>query len=283
MHRNWAQELCDYEEFLSQIDIQSYSGFREIKWVEQDLPQEKVPNLYKNGETIKFRHLHLASIYFYYWDNPNFSKFNDFNKWFDQYWTDMNNNQVVITVLRKFKTYFFDGADEEWFKNGFRARMYRTWMSLLTQIHFQYLWNKLFDEKIESSALLDSLGLDARFIKGQKTVGIQIKKISFRREVSDRKFTSRQKTFADVVIEIPYVVDNPKEIKEKLSSERTKLATKEKLEKKLRTFNENFSTFPNGFVIFKEEYLKKVYEIIVDKLSSLSIGDTISYDKFLDY
>ena len=160
MPKNWTQELSNYENFLSNIDVQSYSRFRIIKWVEQDLPQGKVPNLYKEGEIIKLRHLQLASIYFYYWDNSNFL---NFNEWFEQYWKDINNNEEVKTALRNFKSYFFDGADEEWFKDGFRARMYRTWMSLLTQIHFQYLWNKLFDEKIESSALLDSLGLDGRF------------------------------------------------------------------------------------------------------------------------
>lgn len=280
MHRNWIQELTDYENFLSNIDIQSYSGFREIKWIEQDLPQDKVPNLYKKGEMIKFRHLQLASIYFYYWDNTNFL---NFNKWFEQYWADMNGNEEVRTALEKFKTYFFDGADEEWFKDGFRARMYRTWMSLLTQIHFQYLWNKLFDEKLESSALLDSLGLDARFTKGNRTVGIQIKKISFRREVADRKFTSSQKKFADIVVEIPYVVDSPTEIKEKLSNPRTRPKTKETLTKKLAAFDENFSIFPNGFVIFREGYLKKIYKIIANRLDSLSTGDTINYDEFLDY
>jgi len=280
MNRNWTQELTDYEKFLSNIDVQSYSKFREIKWVEQDLPQDNVPNLYREGERIKLRHLQLASIYFYYWDNSNFL---NFNEWFEQYWSDINKNEEVKTALRKFKSYFFDGADEEWFKDGFRARMYRTWMSLLTQIHFQYLWNKLFDEKIESSALLDSLGLDGRFTKDEKTIGIQIKKISFRREVSDRRFTPSQKKFADVVIEIPYVVDNPKEIEEKLLNPRTRQTTKETLTKKLESFNTSFSMFPNGFVIFREEYLRKIYEIIENRLNSLSVGDSINYDEFLDY
>ena len=280
MPKNWTQELSNYENFLSNIDVQSYSRFRIIKWVEQDLPQGKVPNLYKEGEIIKLRHLQLASIYFYYWDNSNFL---NFNEWFEQYWKDINNNEEVKTALRNFKSYFFDGADEEWFKDGFRARMYRTWMSLLTQIHFQYLWNKLFDEKIESSALLDSLGLDGRFTKDEKIIGIQIKKISFRREVSDRRFTPSQKKFADVVIEIPYVVDNSKEIEEKLFNPRTRPTTKETLTKKLDSFNASFSMFPNGFVIFQEGYLRKIYEIIQDRLTSLSIGDTINYDEFLDY
>ena len=280
MPKNWTQELSNYENFLSNIDVQSYSRFRIIKWVEQDLPQGKVPNLYKEGEIIKLRHLQLASIYFYYWDNSNFL---NFNEWFEQYWKDINNNEEVKTALRNIKSYFFDGADEEWFKDGFRARMYRTWMSLLTQIHFQYLWNKLFDEKIESSALLDSLGLDGRFTKDEKIIGIQIKKISFRREVSDRRFTPSQKKFADVVIEIPYVVDNSKEIEEKLFNPRTRPTTKETLTKKLDSFNASFSMFPNGFVIFQEGYLRKIYEIIQDRLTSLSIGDTINYDEFLDY
>lgn len=209
--------------------------------------------------------------------------FLNFNEWFEQYWTDMNGNEEVKASLKKFKTYFFNGADEEWFKDGFRARMYRTWISLLTQIHFQYLWNKLFDEKLESSALLDSLGLDALFTKGNRTIGIQIKKISFRREVSDRRFTPSQKKFADVIIEIPYVVDNPTEIKEKLLNPKSRPTTKETLTKKLDIFNESFSMFPNGFVIFREDYLRKIYKIIESRLDSLSIGDTINYDEFLDY
>jgi len=72
-------------------------------------------------------------------------------------------------------------------------------------------------------------------------------------------------------------------MEEKLLNPRTRPTTKQTLTKKLESFNTSFSMFPNGFVIFQEGYLKKIYEIVEDKLTSLSAGDTINYDEFLDY
>lgn len=278
--RDWGQELISYQDFLSAIDLKKYSHYRNIKWVEQDLPQDKVSNLYVKNQKIKFRHLHLESIYFYYWHN-NYRY--SFEEWFETYWDVLKTNEDTRVVLEKFKEYYFDGADDEWFKRGFCARLYRTWISLLTQIHFQYLWNSLFPEKLEASASLDSLGIDARCSILGKTVGIQVKKISFRREASERRFGKKLKKCVDIFAEVPYLVDDPEEIEQKLKRGKTKSQTTEKLEKYLNLFRKNFLRYPNGFIVFKSDYLRTIYHKITEAVKNKVEVNTINYEKFYSY
>ncbi len=156
-------------------------------------------------------------------------------------------------------------------------------MSILTQFHFQYLWNKLFDEKLESNANLDGLGIDAWFTKNGKIIGIQIKKISYKWEVSDRRFTSRQQKYADIVVEVPYLVIDTDELQDKIKNPRTRETIKEQCRKALDIFNSNFLRHPNGFVIFKEDYLNKVYQKIMYKTSEATKGNKITYDEIIEW
>jgi len=43
-----------------------------------------------------------------------------------------------------------------------RARMYRIWMSILTQFDFQYLWNSLYPGELISNPTLDKTGIDEK-------------------------------------------------------------------------------------------------------------------------
>jgi len=167
-------------------------------------------------------------------------------------------------------------------EEGFMARLYRTWMSVLTQFHFQYLWNSLISEKLESTAELDMMGIDAWFELKNKKIGIQIEKISFRREVSSRKFGKRQQKYVHLIAEIPYVIDDPEELKAKIVSERTGDATKRRCRIQLKLFNESFERYPNGFVVFRESYIQMIYKHIQKRIIALKEGK-ISYNEFLSW
>ncbi len=256
--RNWSEDLGKFEKFLAEIDIQKYSQLKRIKTVEQDLPKELLP---------------LELFYHYYW---NTTDFRDYDEIFEIYWSQKLNPHIY-----KFIKKFFYGCSLQFVEEGFKARLYRIWMSVLTQFHFQYLWNSLFVEKLVSYAELDAMGIDAILELGGIKVGIQIKKVSYRREASSRRFTKRQRKYVDVVVEVPYLVVNTTELEGKLKNPRVKEHTKAKYRSTLKVFNANFSKLDNGFVIFKEDYLKHIHDIVLEKINSLGEGAKITYDEIL--
>lgn len=258
MTRNWKKDLKKFEEFLSMIDIQKYAYLRQIKTVEQDLPRELLP---------------LEIFYRYYWDTTDFK---DYDEVFEIYWSEKLNPYIYEFI----KKYFY-GCSLQFVEEGFKARVYRIWMSILTQFHFQYLWNALFKEKLISSPELDAMGIDAIVKLSNKKVAIQVKKVSYRREASDRRFTRRQQTHAEIVVEVPYLVINIEELENKLKNPRVREHTKVKCQKALDAFNKNFIMLDNGFVIFEEEYLKHVYQVILEKIKTTEKGNKITYKEIL--
>ncbi len=136
--RNWENDLEKYENFLKNINVAKYSQLRRIKTVEQDLPKDLLP---------------LELYYHYYWDTMDFK---DYDEIFAIYWRE----KLSPYVYEFIKKYFY-GCSLQFVEEGFKARLYRIWMSILTQFHFQYLWNALFEEKLNSSAELDKKGIDA--------------------------------------------------------------------------------------------------------------------------
>ncbi|EDP73370.1 TaqI family restriction endonuclease [Hydrogenivirga sp. 128-5-R1-1] len=138
MSRNWKKDLDKFENFLENIDIKKYAHLRMIKTVEQDLPRDLLP---------------LEIYYRYYWDTTNFKDYDDI---FRIYWSE----KLSPYIYNFIKKYFY-GCSLQFVEEGFKARLYRIWMSILTQFHFQYLWNALFDEKLISNPKLDMMGIDA--------------------------------------------------------------------------------------------------------------------------
>jgi len=238
--------LRKYEDFLEGIDLVSYAKLRKIKTVEQDLPKSLNP---------------LPLIYRFYWEEKDFLSYEDF---FKTYWE--GNLHAVMEFVRK----YFYGCSLQFVEEGFKARIYRTWISLLTQFHFQYLWTELFSERypLEASADLDLAGIDSRIFIGDKSVGVQIKKVSYRREASQRRFTKRQRRLVSVICEVPYLVIDIEEVNKKLNSKRTKEETKAKLMALFSFFEENFKVLSNGFVIFKKNYLERIKEVLLYVVNS---------------
>lgn len=187
------EDLEKFRDFLGTIPLDKYcEELKDIKWVEQDLPREILP---------------LESIFRYYWEDRIYLSFEE---WFENFWKEINTNEESKRVLEEFKRYYFNRelGENDWFKNGFRVRMYRTWTSVLTQIDFCYLFEFLCAKEnkkltLECNADLDAKGIDAR---GQD-IEFQIAKI-----------IQRKKS----LITIPYAVFNLEEFERKIKSQEVK-------------------------------------------------------------
>lgn len=238
--KNPLKEIKRYREFLETIPLDKYrEELKDIKWVEQDLPKEMLPQ---------------ASIFHYYWNKRIF--FN-FEKWVESFWKGINTHPESKEALKKFKKYYFDKNNDGWFRKGFKARMYRTWISVLTQLDFCYMFEYLSATEgknlhLEANAELDvKKGIDARV----KNIGFQIAKRSQRKE-------SRTAGGKKRVVTIPYVVWDPDKLKEKIKNPRTRI--KDTYQKMLNSFENYFIKLPNGFVVFNENYLKPIIDNIDD-------------------
>lgn len=238
--KNLLKDLEKYRDFLQTIPLNEYrEKLKDIKWVEQDLPKEMLP---------------LASIFKHYWEERQFL---NFDEWFETFWKELNTNPQSKEALRQFKRYYFDKNNDGWFKKGFKARMYRTWVSVLTQLDFCYMFEYICAREgknlqLEANAELDARGIDARV----NDIGFQIAKISQRKEartVGEKK----------AVVTIPYAVFNIEEFERKCESPRVK--DKSGYRKALASFRKYFIRLQNGFVVFNENYLK----LLIDNIDNI--------------
>ncbi len=254
--RNWKKDFNNFDTFIKSINLEKYKYLRKIKTVEQDLPKDLLP---------------LDIFYRYYWDNTDFR---DYEEIFQIYWDEKLKN--ICSFVKK----YFYGCSLQFVEEGFKARLYRIWMSILTQFYFQYLWNRLFDEKLISNPDLDRLGIDCVLELKDLKIGFQVEKISYRREVSSRKFTKRQQKYVDILVEVPYIVIDREDLLKKIESKRVKEKNKKKYKELLNIYNSYFHQYDNGFVVFKGSYLKKLKEIVLsNKLEDIK---KITYQEILD-
>jgi len=250
------EALDSYRAFLQSIPLAKYrETLKDVKWVEQDLYPEMLP---------------LASIYRNYWHNQNFL---DFESWFEQFWNELHSNPLSLAAVKSFKKYYFDKDNDGWFKLGFKARMYRTWVSVLTQIDFYYVFKyvcakKGYDITFEANATLDRKGIDLRI--GELDFGIS--KVSQRKEA--RSGGSGR------VIVLPYAVFDISDFSRKSNSARVSPASRMAYRKSIEAFNKYFIQLSNGFVVFKEEYIIPIIENIRNpdsiKASVKKIGEELS-------
>jgi len=255
---SWQKWYRQFEDFLARIPLERYSELREIKTVEQDLPKSINP---------------MYMLYEYYWDEKRFV---DFDQFFDEYW---NRN---IEEIMEFKEKYFWGCTDEFVRIGFRARIFRTWVSFLTQLHFMYLWNNLFEEKVVANAELDMKGIDGKVFIADRYVGFQVKKISYRREVRERKFiVTRRKTGVDMVVEIPYSVAYPDDLEQRIKRARSE-ETRSRYMRELTLIRRFLHRLNNGFVVFMPEYPQGVYNIIFDILRQGRSRDVLRWDELLE-
>ena len=232
---NAATALQSYRKFLESIPLDKYRGkLKDVKWVEQDLYPELLP---------------LGSIFRNYWHEQNFL---DFESWFEQFWEELHSNPASLVPLKHFKKYYFDKDNDGWFKLGFKARMYRTWVSVLTQLDFCYIFLYVCEKqgkhlRLEANAELDAKGVDLRV--GQ--LDFQVAKITHRKEA--RPSGAEKKKIA-----IPYAVYNVDEYVRLSHSPRVSPANRTKYRNSLQAFHKYFIYLKNGFVVFSELYVDQI-------------------------
>src|SRR3989338_2803708 len=225
-----------FDNFLQSVDLKSYRDmYRPIKIVEMDLPKEvQVINI----------------LYKVYWDQKKFLSFEDFyKKYLNSQKTEIESFRQKITMCR------------DCFYRGLPARIYRTWASIITQIHAGYVAESVFGEgTVEMSSELDHQVADFQVKYKGKTLNYQVKKKSFSGEVRRGKGGVKNKIkgqFIDINYEVPSsnYFENPK-----------KKDGEYKLPYKRFQENKELKRFPNGFVVFTpyafEQKKKEIDEIL---------------------
>lgn len=232
--------LKKFERFLSSIPLDKYrEELMPVKTVEQDLPKSLNP---------------LPDIYNAYWiedikDFPNYDEF--FENWWKKH----------LEPLDKFIRQYFWGCSIEFVYLGFKARLYRTLISVLTQFHFCYSWKAYCNLPIEVSADLDLKGIDALVRYNDEMIALQIKKETYRAEAREGGRFSTKRLNVNLLLEIPYSITSLEELAKKIEKAK-KLETRENYKLLYLLVNNFQDRLENGFVIFKPNYPKAVEKLV---------------------
>lgn len=212
--------LDKFEKFLQSVDLAAYrEKYRPIKIVEMDLSKEIQA---------------ISMLYQVYWDQKKFLSYDDFYKEY------LNKYKAEIEIFRQKVT-----MCKDCFYRGLPARIYRTWASIITQIHAGYVAESVFgDGTVKMSSDLDHAGADFQVEYRGKILNYQVKKKSLGREVRQDKPKSKNPLpgdFVDIKYEVPNsdYFENPKK-----KDGEFRLPYKRFME------NEELKRFPNGFVVF---------------------------------
>lgn len=224
-----------FEEFLEKVDLRGYrEKYSGIKIVEMDLS--------KDIQAIEL-------LYKVYWDEKNFLSFDDFyNRYLKEKRKQLEKFRVKSTMCK------------DCFYRGLKARIYRTWAGLITQIHAGYVAESVFGKgAVSMSAELDSQGADIRVNYKNHLLNYQVKKTSHSGVMSRRPLPRKNKLEGegvDIKYEVPSsdYFENPK-----------KRNGEYKLPYKRFTENKALKRFSNGFVVFTP-HLFKIKKSEIDHL-----------------
>lgn len=217
--------LTQFTQFLETVDLKKYrEEYLPVKIVEMDLPRGIQA---------------IGLLYEVYWDSKKFISFDDF------YAIYLREKKEL---LEDFRTKI--RMCEKCFYLGLPARIYRTWASLITQIHAGYVAEEVFGISTTSmSEDLDHQGADFQVKYKNHILNYQVKKKTESREVRKEKKTKKvlPGEFIDLVYEVPsadYFVEPRKKNGE------FKTPYKRFIE------NKELNRLNNGFVIFTKEAFK---------------------------
>ena len=210
--------LEKFEKFLKTVDLQGYrKKYSRIKIVEMDLS--------KDIQAIEL-------LYKAYWSERNFLSFDDFyNRYLKEKKKSLEKFRLKSTMCK------------DCFYRGLKARIYRTWAGLITQIHAGYVAESVFGDKtVSMSAELDSQGADIRAEYRGRFLNYQVKKTSHSGVMSRRPLPRKSRLKGepiDIKYEVPNILSNPK-------------TKKGEFRKPYLRFLEDKRTmaFENGFVVF---------------------------------
>ncbi len=241
-----AQDLLRaFEEFLTTIPLERYrQELMPVKTVEQDLPKALNP---------------LPSLYATYWTEVH-KPFPDYDQFFRDWW------RSHLEPLDDFIRQYFWGCSRDFVYLGFKARLYRTFISVLTQFHFAYAWKAHCSLPLEASAELDMNGIDALVRCDALHIALQVKKETYRAEARERGRFARRQQKVDLVVEVPYTVTPAGEWRKRLERAKTP-----KTHEQYRLFTflaERLQRWlPNGFVVFEPDYPRLVECLIRDSVA----------------
>lgn len=211
--------LHKFEKFLESVDLNTErEKYRPIKIVEMDLPKEIQA---------------IVMLYEVYWYQK---KFLDYDEFYMEYSCKYKKE---IETFREKTT-----MCKNCFYRGLPARIYRTWASIITQIHSGYVAESVFGTgTVTMSAELDHQGADFQVHYKNKILNYQVKKTTFSREVRQEKKSKNQieGEFIDIKYEVP-------------SSDYFRNPRKKDGEYRLPYLrfieNKELKQLPNGFVVF---------------------------------
>lgn len=213
-----------FEQFLRGINLADYrKKYLPIKILEMNMPRDTQA---------------LDTLYRVYWDEGRLPSFEDFYR---EYLSDHHK------ALRDFykETLMCPAC----FRKGLEARIYRTWASIITQIHAGYVAKEIFvPGKVLMSENLDRQGADFQVQYRNGLLNYDVKKIAMSGVVGREQ--RPKKSLAGKFIPIRYEVPNFEIIKnpEKKNSEGFKKAYIDFKEKYLDT--RLLRVLSNGFIIF---------------------------------
>lgn len=167
----------DFEHFLESIDLKKYrEAYLPLKIVEMDMPKDVQA---------------LRLLYKIYWDERRFISFEDF---YAEYTHEHKTQLTVFHHKTQLCLVCFD--------KGLPARIYRTWASILTQIHATYVSKSVFGiGSVSVTVELDRRGADFQVTYKGHTLNYQVKKESWSREVRKAKTPKEQLPGEFILIE----------------------------------------------------------------------------------
>lgn len=246
-----AEILSKFEQYLASIPLERYRDeLQKVKIVEQDLPPALNP---------------LPAIYEAFWIEES-RPFPDYETFFERWWQDH------LIPLDDFIRQYFWGCSHEFVFLGFKARLYRTLISVLTQFHFAYSWRTYCKLPLDSSAELDMKGIDGLVRCEGLTVALQVKKETYRSEARGAGRFASRKRYASWAVEVPYTVTPSEELGRALERSR-KPDSRERYELLLLLAERWQRRLSNGFIVFQPEYPLLIEELIRQRMRDEVVGD----------
>ncbi|MBC7228535.1 MAG: TaqI family restriction endonuclease [Thermoflexales bacterium] len=250
--------LSAFEHFLESIPLDRYrEELMPVKTVEQDLPPDLNP---------------LPAMYRAFWvEEP--IRFPAYEEFFDGWWKE--HLEPLDTFIRK----YFWGCSHEFIFQGFKARLYRTLISVLTQFHFAYSWRAYCTLPLEASAELDMRGIDGLIRYSDMAIALQVKKETYRPEARGPGRFVRRRVSVDGTVEVPYTIVPVGEWRTKVQKAR-RPETRESYRLLMFLAERMQRWLPNGFVVFQPEYPILVERLIHERVDAGMRGD-LAWDETL--
>ena len=230
-----------FEEFLQKVDLNKYRiKYQPIKLVEMDMP--------RNIQA-------LDALYEVYWTQRRVLGFEDFYEYYK------NSCTKEIEGFRQKTT-----MCSECFYRGLPARIYRTWASIITQIHAGYVAEQVFGSgSVSMSTELDHKGIDFSAQVDGTYLYYQVKKATHSREVRVSKKVDSQNI--DIIL-IEYEVPGAAVFAAPYKRDGAYKAAYSRFIQ-----NKSIKRLPNGFVVFTPYMFEQ-------KKAELLAGGGASYKAF---